>query len=106
MAILGVKEIRLAAKELLAKRPSGMRYMQRVSEIARANPETSENTIHTQVGNLPKDCPGEVIKPSRGVYQLAAATPMTLEQGITQLAVSESAAEADFYSSFAAYLRD
>ncbi|MGH7176149.1 MAG: hypothetical protein ACREJC_02105 [Tepidisphaeraceae bacterium] len=107
MAKLGVKEIREVAKEVLAKHPSGLRFTQLVSAIASEHPETNANTIFTQVSSLPKDSHGEIVKPSRGVYQLATLAESQPEQSI---APNESpvsiASEANFYDSFAVWLRD
>src|SRR4051812_11612836 len=72
MAKLGTKEIRDAAKVLLKAHPSGLRFSELVKLLSHAHPDTNYNTIWTQVGSLPRDTKGAVVKPSRGVYQLAS----------------------------------
>jgi hypothetical protein len=52
MAKLNVSEIRQAAKEIILKSPGGIRYREIVKQLVSMHPETSRNTIATQVGEL------------------------------------------------------
>src|SRR5205814_813576 len=74
---------------------------------AKANPDTNENTIYTSVSKLSVEFPKEVIKPSRGIYQLASLADQQGEgQGDQPPPVDQAPREQDFYESFAAWLRD
>ena len=60
MAKLSVKQIHEEAKKLLADHPSGLRFTQLVAALAKANPDTNENTIYTSVSKLSVEFPKEV----------------------------------------------
>src|SRR5205823_3348805 len=72
--------------------------------------ETNANTIYTQVSTLHKELPAEVVKPSRGVFQLAAnaSGPLTGRPGEAPANCESppSPLEKDFYESFGNWLRD
>ena len=121
MAKLSVKQVHEEAKRLLREHPSGMRFSSLWRTLAARNPETPEGTVYTSIGSLPSAFPAEVIKPSRGLYQLAelAAKSAMTDLG-TQDAVTGSETdvvvvppsipaglkEQDFYAAFADWLRD
>lgn len=110
MARLGVNEIRVQAKEILKGHRSGMRFTALVNAQRNAHPETNTNTIYTQVSELVKQCPEEVFRPSRGIYQLKefaeGAGPEAAAQAQPVLDRRVEVPEADFYASFAAWLVD
>lgn len=105
MAKLGVHEIRGAAKRIIGQSTGGIRYSELVRVIAEANPETPKNTIHGSVWNLDTVFPGEITKPSRGLFTLVTSatdvTPKPVEKE-----GSAKYREADFYEPFAEWLKN
>jgi hypothetical protein len=102
MAKLTVKQIRDLGLEIISQNPGGIHYGELVKRIAAAHPETSTNTIHTQVGQLPTLFPDTVVKPSRGLYKPASAD----FAGEQVLVVTPKVKEEDFYGPFAEYLKN
>jgi hypothetical protein len=109
MAKMSVREIAEAAKQKLTAQPDGLRFSELVKVLQDENPETNENTIYTVVSMLSKNLPGEIVKPTRGLYKLAPAAPA----GGAPPAVPDARPveaprplEVNFYESFAAWLRD
>ena len=103
-----VKEIREAAKGLLSKNPGGMRFKQIVKTIHHENPQFNFNTVFTVVSNLHKDLPGEIVKPSRGLFQLAGA-PIPGGETDDPVVIApnqKKVYEHEFYPSFAEWLKN
>ena len=103
-----VKDIREAAKVLLAKNPGGMRFKQIVKAIHHENPHFNYNTVFTVVSNLHKDLPGEIVKPSRGLFQSADA-PIAVGETDDPVVISpdqKKVYEHEFYPSFAEWLKN
>ena len=108
MAKFSVKDIREASKSLLAENPGGMRFKQLVEAIYAANPDANYNTVFTVVSNLHKDLAGEVIKPSRGLFQLASA-PAGDDEVDDPIVIAPDDGklfEHEFYPSFAEWLKN
>lgn len=57
--------------EHLALHKSGIRFVDLVRAISAESPETSYNTIYTQVAEMPGRFPSTVIRPFRGLFVLA-----------------------------------
>lgn len=110
MAHLSMKEIRDEALVLLAKNPGGIRFMKLVQAIHAKHPESNFNAVFTQVSNLHKSLPGKVIKPSRGLYQLATAADSDEKESIPEASVvvpgGATLKEQDFYAPFAVFLKE
>lgn len=66
---LGVQEIRSLARQLVNAHPEGIRYSQLLGLILDKYPDTPQNTIQGTIWNLPQQFPGEIHKPSRGVFK-------------------------------------
>jgi len=103
MAKLKVREIQELAKRTIADAPGGIRYAALVARICLAHPDTPKNTVHGAVWDLDKTFPGEIVKPSRGLFTVAAngSTPTT-----TTAPPEPVARESDFYESFAEWLKN
>lgn len=97
MAALTTKQIREHALQIIRSAPGGANFKEIVKKILAANPETNENTVKTQVADLPHDFPDEVSRPSRGVYLSSNASPATSKKPPT-------VTEDKFYESFAGWL--
>jgi len=108
MSKLGVHQIQELARQIVLRNPDGIRFGELVRQIAEANPETPRGTISTQVSGLIDRYPGEVTKPSRGLFK-----PVVAERGfeaprdkpgaaITPMSVPR---EEDFYGPFAEWLK-
>ena len=103
MAKLTVKQVDELARKILSDSPEGVRYAELKRRIHESRPETNLNMIGTQVGLLHLKHPGEIIRPSRGLYRLApgidgAQPPLQQEAPAVQ--------EQDFYKPFANWLKD
>ncbi len=102
------ERIRTRAREMIAGQPDGIRYSELVSRIAAETPETSRNTIRGSVWDLDVRFPAQVIKPDRGVFAPridAQDEPVVVEEGAAPAAPVPAAREAEFYDSFADWLR-
>ena len=73
MAKLTVQQIRDLARAIVVANPGGIRYTPLVQEILKQHPGTPKNTIGGSVYNLNEIFPGDVSKPSRGLYTPTAA---------------------------------
>src|SRR5690348_5359931 len=105
MAKLSVKEIQTLAKKIVAENPGGIRYSALVHRISMDNPETPKNTIHGAVWDLATRYPGEITKPSRGLFLPAnsvggnsTVTPPVQPPGKIR--------EENFYEPFADWLKN
>ena len=99
---LSGQEIRELASGIVAKYPGGIRYRELIKQVSGVNSETPINAIHGAVWDLATRFPGQVVKPSRGLFKPASA-----EKGVEEApAVPVKFKEEDFYEAFAAYLRD
>jgi len=107
MPSVGVKEIRDTAKTLLASNPGGIRFKQLVNAVYAALPDANYNTVFAVVSNLHLALPGEIIKPSRGLFQLVGAAPVTIvkEDPPVTPPGHEKVYEHQFYKSFAEWLK-
>jgi hypothetical protein len=105
MAKLSGKEIDTLARKIVAENPGGIRYGALVQRISMEHPETPGGTIHYSVVSLATRFPGEITKPSRGLFLPAAS----VGGGVTvtppaQLPVKIK--EEDFYQLFADWLKN
>src|SRR5580700_6092550 len=104
MAKLTTKEIRDDALKLLAQQPGGIHFMQLVKAVQALHPEDNENTIYTTISELHNRLPGQVVKPSRGLFQLATAAEDEENKAVPDAMtepVAEKLYEEKFYASFA-----
>jgi hypothetical protein len=99
--------------KLLESEPDGLRHSDIVSRISAWDSSIPEGTIFGSIHTLPTDRPGDVYKPSRGLYRhtrfrpAAVATPpaATAQAAPTAAtAVAPSPAEESLYAPFADYL--
>jgi preprotein translocase subunit Sec61beta len=107
MAKLNQQAIRALAKKIIASHPGGIRYTPLTKAIAEPNPETPMNTIHGSVWNLDTIFPGEIIKPSRGLFQSVSAAEADDQLEVKQEVDTPSGKirEQDFYETFAEFLK-
>lgn len=105
MAILGTREIKEAAREIVLAYPEGIRFKDIVEQILARYPNaTNRTTIEAQVANyLVPAFPGEISKPSRGLY-VPTATNSSLP--VPQSQIPASRTENEFYEVFASYLQN
>ncbi len=102
MAKLNTNAIKNMARGIIAKSPGGIRYGELVKAILESNPETSPNTVNGCVWNLHDQFPGEIVKPSRGLFKPAGdSQPVELPASTQAPRISES----DFYEPFAEWLK-
>ena len=109
MAKLTTKEIDDLAVRLLKQNPGGMRFKKLVDAIYSQHPESNYNTVFTRVSYLKKNRAEEVVRPSRGLYQLATDADTEIEDPagkITGTKGGVSVREEDFYQSFADFLKN
>jgi hypothetical protein len=103
MVKLSQDGIRTLAKRLVSQNQGGIRYSTLVNQIKADNPETPLNTINGAVWDLAKRFPGEISKPSRGLF-----VPLPLSDA-SVLAPTETLRaklkEEDFYQLFADWLK-
>jgi hypothetical protein len=110
MPQLTMKEIRDEAVALLTKNPGGMRFKEIVRAIDQSHPGNNQyNSIFTQVSELHKSLKGKVVKPTRGLYQLATSADRE-EEVSPKLCVGEvievvKFKEHQFYDAFANFLK-
>jgi hypothetical protein len=105
MAVLGTKEIRELAREIVRSHPDGIRYRDIVAAILERHPDaTNRTTIEAQVANfLVPTYPSEISKPSRGLYvPTLDSSPATLPPTPQPVIRGES----EFYEPFARYLQN
>jgi hypothetical protein len=105
MTILGTKEIKETAREIVLAHPEGIRFKDIVERILSRYPDaTNRTTIEAQVANyLVPAYPGELSKPSRGLYvPIATSSSFTTSQPLTQ----PPRTECEFYEVFASYLQN
>src|SRR4051794_9980877 len=102
MAILGTKQIREAAREIVLGHPQGIRFKEIVGQVSARYPEAMNRTkIEAQVANyLVPAFPGEISKPSRGLY---VPTETDSNVPILQSPSPSSPIESEFYEVFASY---
>lgn len=98
---LNQEKIRDLAVSLLGGSPGGLRFAQLVDKIAAQSPNTPHGTITGTIRDLPARRPHEVSKPSRGLY-VAAQAPEVVKKPVA----SSVCLEADYYSSFAEWLKN
>jgi hypothetical protein len=105
VSILGTKEIKELAREIVLSHPEGIRFKDIVAKIVAKHPDaTNRTTIEAQVANyLVPAYPAEISKPTRGLYipvgsAVAAAAPAALP--------ILHRAEEEFYEPFARYLHN
>jgi hypothetical protein len=109
MAKLTGKQIRELARSIVLAKPTGLRYAELVKQIHQENPETPENTISGNTYNLETIFPGEITKPSRGLFVPAAkASGETVISANAEQVTPAGAKvkESDFYQPFADWLKD
>ena len=85
-----------------------MRFKKLVDAVYALHPEFNFNTVFTQVSYLSQKRPEQVIKPSRGLYQLAEDADAESIDNENQSIKEKSAGkmrEDDFYQSFADFLK-
>jgi hypothetical protein len=108
MAKLSVKEIREEAVRMLGQERDGIRFMQLVKAIQTMHPDDNPNTIFTTISELHHTLAGKVIKPSRGLFQLADAAEAEEREEFPGVIVEETERllEQQFYPSFAEFLKN
>jgi len=109
MAKLTGMQIREPARSIVLANPAGIRYAPLWKQIHQENPETSENAISGQIWTLDTIFPGEITKPSRGLFVPAASAGGEPAIAANAEQVSPSGAkvkESDFYQPFADWLKD
>ena len=105
MAILGTKEIKETAREIVLAHSDGIRFRDIVEKILIRYPEaTNRTTIEAQVANyFVPAYPGEISKPSRGLYvPTATASSLAVPSSLTPVPRTED----EFYEVFASYLQN
>lgn len=107
MTTIGNK-IRQEALGKLKENPEGLRYSQLVNAVLSSNPLFKKNTVHGNVWNLDQTCPGEVYKPSRGLFRLTKYKEDDSEQLKPELIEKAplKIKEEDFYEPFADWLQN
>jgi hypothetical protein len=98
------EQIQTKAIEILKENQGDMKYSELVSKISACLPDLPINTIHGTVWNLDVTRPGEVYKPSRGLWRHASfkdTLPVIGEAGTQPISPID---ESKFYESFANYL--
>lgn len=68
MAKLTVQGIRDVARGMIATSPGGIRYSALAERISQQSPETPRTTIRGAIWDLDVRYPGEISKPSRGLF--------------------------------------
>lgn len=106
MAKLSTSEIKDLAKKLIAQNPGGIRYAELVRRIQAEAPETPVNTINGSIWNLDTQFPTEISKPSRGLFSAVDSDSVQAAGTTTNGKLKiERSLEADYYSSFADWLK-
>lgn len=106
-AIVGVKQIRDKALELLKTTPNGIHYSELIHLIKQTLPDAKENTIYGAVWDLDKKFPKQVSKPARGLFKYISSSATDKTEAVTT-AFTPQASRGDeslFYDSFRDYLR-
>jgi len=105
VTILGTKEIKELAREIVLAHPEGVRYKDIVAGIFAKHPDaTNRTTVEAQVANyLLPAYPGEISKPSRGLYVPTASSTTSLVPPVT---TASPPSEEKFYEAFASYLQN
>jgi hypothetical protein len=104
MAKLKVREVQELAKRIVAQSAGGVRYSEIVGRVHTEHPETPRNTIHGAVWDLDKTFPGEVSKPSRGLFVMQDAKGAKTAK-TEAIEAPSRVKESDFYESFANWLK-
>ena len=100
--------MRQRAIEILAKEPEGLHFTDLYKKIQNENPDWNADTVFTVVSTLHRDLPNDVIKPSRGLFQLSrnAKRPTSVEPTDDHPATDQATIlEKEFYNSFALFLK-
>lgn len=100
MGSLTTRQIRDRAIQIIRATPGGTNFKSIVAQIVRESPDTNENTIKTQIAELPKSNPDEIIRASRGVY-----APLITPTSPPETPKPRSIGESEFYESFAEWLK-
>jgi hypothetical protein len=105
VATLGTKEIRELAREIVLAHPQGIRFKDIVAAIIAKHPDaTNRITIEAQVANYVVPAfPGEISKPSRGLYVPTASSTTT---GLPPTIAPAPPSEQTFYEAFATYIQN
>src|SRR5262245_53750002 len=105
MATLSAKEIQSLAKKIVAENPGGIRFSALVHRISMHNAETPKKKIHGSVWDLATRFPGEITKPSRGLFLPASSTSGDVALTPPVLPPPQLT-EDDFYEPFADWLKN
>jgi hypothetical protein len=106
------RQIQDLARKLVAENPGGIRYSVLIRRVSEQFPEVPPKRIEWSVWNLDSLFPGEIAKPSRGLFTPAmaageASSPFTVIEKEEQVAVtSGKIKESDFYEPVADLLRN
>jgi hypothetical protein len=105
VTILGTREIRELAREIVLAHPEGIRYKDIVAAIFATHLDaTNRTTIEAQVANyLVPAYPGEISKPSRGLY---VPTANSTTAAVAPTIAPGPPSEEKFYEAFASYLQN
>jgi hypothetical protein len=75
---LSGQEIRNRARQIVKSHPEGIRYGQLLWSIVDESPVTPPNTVQGSIWNLDSLFPGEIAKPSRGLFKpVGAGAPIS-----------------------------
>lgn len=106
---LGVQEIREVARQIVKDAPEGIRYGQLLTQILDRHPATPRNTVQGSVWNLDVHFPGEIHKPSRGLFKFGADSapePVRAEKPTSTARPTDRPKEEAFYEPFADWLKN
>lgn len=114
---LNRSEIQTHALEILEDSPQGIRWSDLLNAVDSLSDETPRNSVHGAIHNLLTTRTADIIKVTRGTYQLAKyADDENLGRGLSvtgPILIGESNAaelkgpsEQDFYASFATWLEE
>jgi hypothetical protein len=102
------EKITLKAKEILAANPDGVRFSELVRSLQEAFPGEAYGNFTRAIWNLDSRFPGEIYKPSRGLFRLAVFKTddagVISPEPVEPVQVPGRIREADFYEAFANYL--
>jgi hypothetical protein len=104
MAKLSKKETQTLAKKIVAETPGGIRFSALVKRIAMESPELGIKNIQWYVWDLDKHFPGEITKPSRGLFVPATSAGVGVSVAPPVLPPAKIKEE-DFYEPFADWLK-
>lgn len=101
MGAVGTKEIKELGRQIVLDHPQGIRFKDIVAAIVLRYPDAVRTTVEAVVANyLVPAYPGEISKPSRGLYVPTAAS------SISRIPSAPTPSEDEFYEPLASYLQN